>query len=240
MSSTWTRICTPVAGLRAPTAVMLLALGLGGPVVAQAQQTPAVSGATRVNLMPQNETQAEPDSAKMLGPNTSRWSIGAYAGVLSGSAFYETLTNIRYRSSYIAAVDVTYSAFKFDSLPLSIDIDATVAKRFGQDSQWDFGIIPMARWKYFPWNDYVYTNLRVGLIGVSYVTGISPWELHWSGNGHGSQFLNYLAVEVDVAPKAESPSEFFVRVHHRSGAWGLINGTYGGSTYVTLGWRRHL
>lgn len=220
---------------------MLLALGLGGPVVAQVQQAPAVSGATRVNVTPPNDARAEPGSTETLGlTKASRWSIGGYAGVLSGSAFYETLTNIRYRPSYIAAVDVTYSAFTFDSLPLAIDIDTTVAKRFGQDSQWDFGIIPMARWKYFPWNDYLYTNLRVGLIGVSYVTGISPWELHWSGNDRGSQFLNYLAVEVDVAPKPESPSEFFVRVHHRSGAWGLINGTYGGSTYVTLGWRRHL
>lgn len=128
---------------------------------------------------------------------------------------------------------------RFQVIPADLEIDVTVARRFGKDDQWDFGIIPMLRWKELPWNRFVYTNFRIGLLGASYVTGISPWELHWAGNDHGSHFLNYLAVELDVKPDPASPIEWFVRSHHRSGIFGLVNDTHGGSTYMTTGLRWH-
>lgn len=170
-----------------------------------------------------------------------RWAIAVYGGALTQHSFIESFTNPdpRWTTSYIAAVDVSYVVYRSQTLPLDIEIDATIAKRFGDDKQWDFGIVPMLRWKAFPWNDFVYTNFRLGLLGVSYVTGVSPWELHWAGNDEGSKVLNYLAVELDFKPDPDANLELFLRSHHRSGIFGLINDTHGGSTYMTMGLRWH-
>ena len=170
-----------------------------------------------------------------------RWAIGVYAGALTRHSFIESFTTFdpSWAESYIAAVDVSYVLYRSPTLPYQIEIDATIARRFGDDRQWDLGLIPMFRWKEFPWNDHLYTNFRIGLLGVSYVTGISPWELHWAGNDEGSRFLNYLSVELGFKPDPTSSLELFVRSHHRSGIFGLINDTHGGSTYMTTGLRWH-
>ncbi len=170
-----------------------------------------------------------------------RWAIGIYGGALTENSFINSLysTDPKLASSYLAAVDVSYVLHRFQVVPVDLEIDVTIARRFGRDDQWDFGVIPMLRWKELPWNRWVYTNVRLGLLGASYVTGISPWELHWAGNDHGSHFLNYLSVELDFRKDAASPLEFFIRSHHRSGIFGTINDTYGGSTYITSGLRWH-
>jgi hypothetical protein len=169
------------------------------------------------------------------------WAASLFGGVLTENSFVNSLysVNPRLADDYLVGTDVTYTYYRLQRLPIDLELDVTGAKRFGIDHQWDFGIIPMVRWKEFPWNNYVYTNFRIGLVGVDYVTGISPWELHWAGNDHGSRFLNYLALEVDFRPSADSQFEWYVGSHHRSGAWGTIDGTYGGSTYMTTGLRYH-
>jgi hypothetical protein len=81
-----------------------------------------------------------------------------------------------------------------------------------------------------------YTNVRLGL-GLSYVTGISSWELQSSDNKTGSRLLIFVVPEVTLASSEHSRGEAFIRVHHRSGAYGLVNGVYGGSNYLCVGFR---
>mgnify|MGYP001767294689 CR=1 FL=1 len=162
-----------------------------------------------------------------------------FAGALTQNSFIHSLYSIdpKWTSSYIAGIDLSYRFYRFHRLPVDLELDVTVAKRFGDDRQWDVGAIPMLRWREFPWNDLLYTNFRIGLLGASYVTGVSPWELHWAGNTHGSRYLNYLSVELDFKPSRGSDLEGFIRLHHRSGIFGLVNDTHGGSTYMTTGVR---
>jgi hypothetical protein len=79
--------------------------------------------------------------------------------------------------------------------------------------------------------------VRVGALGVSYTTGISAWEIHNSDVGHGSRFLHLLVTEVTFARSRTAPGEAFIRVHHRSGIYGLYDGVYGGSSYLAVGYR---
>jgi len=169
------------------------------------------------------------------------WAVSAFGGVLTENSFLQSLYSLdaRWANDYLAGVDTTYTYYRLQTLPVDLEIDVTAAKRFGTDHQWDFGAIPMVRWKEFPWNNYIYTNFRIGLIGVDYVNGISPWELHWAGNEHGSRFLNYLCLELDFKPSAASNFEWYVGSHHRSGIFGLVDDTWGGSTYVDTGLRYH-
>lgn len=166
--------------------------------------------------------------------------FGVYGGVLNPGALHEVLFmpwQTSFKPSYLAAANLTYVIHEFSALPLSVELDAVVAKRFGPDDEWDFGVVPMFRWKSFPWNDYLYTNLRAGPFGASYTTGISNFERFNSGNRKGSQFLNFLVPELTFSSGPDANWEAFIRVHHRSGIYGLINGVYGGSNYVSLGYR---
>ncbi|MGD9545588.1 MAG: hypothetical protein AB7F41_16395 [Methylocystis sp.] len=170
--------------------------------------------------------------------------IGAYVGALSDQSLIN-ITVLRpwapnFASGILVDAHAVYTAYRFQSIPLELELEGGVAKRFGSreaGQQWEFDLIPMARWTYFPWNDFVYTNFRLGLIGASYVTGISDFERQFDSSGHSSRFLNLLVPELTVSPYKEAPFEVFVRVHHRSGVYGLINGVHGASNYISTGIR---
>jgi hypothetical protein len=172
--------------------------------------------------------------------NKGRWMVGLYAGSLAHQAFINVVLlqpwQTRLEPSYLAALSLTYVVHEFRNLPLTLEIDGVVAVRFGQDHEWELAVLPMLRWKAFPWNHLVYTNFRFGL-GVSYVSDVSPWEKQNSGNGRGSRLLPFMVPEITFSSGPDSMGEAFLRVHHRSGGWGIINGVSGGSNYVSVGYR---
>ncbi len=175
--------------------------------------------------------------------------IGAYVGALSEQALFvwqpfncqSTAVcpwDIHLQNNYLVDGQAVYTLYRFAKIPLDLELEGGVAQRFGQYHQTEFDLIPMWRWKAFPWNNYVYTNFRVGVIGASYATGVSPWEaINAKNGGKGSDYLNFLRYELDFAPTADSPYEVFIGLHHRSGIYGLINGSHGGSNYWMTGIR---
>jgi len=194
---------------------------------------------------PLQETKPVPFMTGMLASNPEpTLRLGGYVGVLTNRALVD-ITLLRpwrqdIKPGLIVDGHAIYTAYRFQSIPLDLEIEGGVAKRFGNaytGNQWEFDLIPMARWKYFPWNDYLYTNFRLGLIGASYVTGVSGFERDFDSSRHGNEFLNLLIPEVTFAPSKDAPFEVFVRVHHRSGMFGAINGVHGGSNYISTGMR---
>jgi hypothetical protein len=95
----------------------------------------------------------------------------------------------------------------------------------------------MARWKYFSWNDLVHTNFRLGLLGGSYVTGISNFEKDFDSSRRSNQFLNLLIPEITVSPAKEALFRLFMRCNPVSRIYGLINGESGASNYICGGIR---
>lgn len=124
---------------------------------------------------------------------------------------------------------------------MMIEVDGVIAKRFGKDHQWDVAIQPVIRWMKFPWNHWLYTNLRVAPLGLSYVNSISEWEAKSAAkvDHKGSRLLNFFTVEWTFKSAATAKNEVFLRYHHRSGIFGLFNGVHGGSNYTTVGYRHH-
>jgi hypothetical protein len=173
--------------------------------------------------------------------------IGFYVGALSEQALWPITSckstllcpwTIRLTHDYIIDSQGVYTFYRFARLPIDLELEGGVAQRFGWDHQSEFDLIPIARWKAFPWNNYVFTNFRAGLLGASYATGVSPWERKNAENrGKGSNYLNFLRLELTFAPSAESPWEVFAGLHHRSGIFGLINHSHGGSNYWETGLR---
>jgi len=181
---------------------------------------------------------AQPDSNanQQRGP----LSVGMYAGELYEKWYLKILyepEHVVMTSTYIAAANVNYRFYESPKLPLQFEGEFDIDKHFGKAHEYELVLAPFVRWTAFPWNNYLYTNARVSLLGLSYVTGVSAWEKQNSGQEKGSNFLQFGALELTFAEKKTSPGEFFVRVHHRSGIFGLINGVVGGSNYLAVGYR---
>ena len=192
--------------------------------------------AAPVNAADPHSLLFSPQPTAERGP----WSVGIYGGELYKAPFVSIFyapQNIRLSPSYLLALNFDYRFYKFSSLPLQFEGEFNIAKRFGGQDQWDFSAAPFLRWTWFPWNNVLYTNARIGLMGASYVTSISPWERQNSGNATGSNILHFLVPEVTFALSENSAGEAFVRVHHRSGVYGLFNGVKGGSNYLAGGYR---
>jgi hypothetical protein len=167
-------------------------------------------------------------------------SIGLYAGELYKSEYLWVLfkpKDIQFSSSYLVAANFDYRLYKFPGIPLQFEGEFDVAKRFHGADEVDIVLAPFLRWTSFPWNKFLYTNARLSALGLSYATGVSSWELQNSGNSHGSNLQQFGSVEMTFAARENARSEVFVRVHHRSGIYGLINGVSGGSNYLSLGLR---
>lgn len=100
----------------------------------------------------------------------------------------------------------------------------------------EFGLPLAVTFDRFPWRETVPTRLRLA-VGPSFVTKITPTERRKADNGEGSRLLNMFNPEIEVGVPGAPEWNGFLRLHHRSGIFGLINGVSGGSTYVMAGVR---
>jgi hypothetical protein len=185
---------------------------------------------------------ARAQSAAFDAPMADRGplSVGMYFGDLFKSGLPNVLyepQRMEFSPSYLIALNVDYRIYRFERLPLQFEGEFNLGKRFEGANQFDISVTPMARWMSFPWNRLLYTNLRAGALGFSYATGISDWERQNSGDNKGSRLLQFLVVELTFASSEHSRGEAFVRVHHRSGDYGLFDGSSGGSNYLAVGYR---
>ena len=180
------------------------------------------------------------DQATNAAPSPSNWRVGFSLGALTHESLDGLLYQIEipsFHSSYLVDLDGVYTLRRFQVLPIDLEVQGEVAKRFGMDHQSEVDLISVVRWKKFPWNDKLYTNFRFGFLGGSYVSSISPWEKQDSGNNKGSKFLQLLIGEFTFSPSENAGYEAFIGLHHRSGVFTLINGVTGGSNYFMVGMR---
>jgi hypothetical protein len=117
----------------------------------------------------------------------------------------------------------------------SFDLEAGAAYHFEEEMGEFWGAI-FLRYDGFPWNDAIYTTIAAST-GLDYITETSEFEKSQTNSGQTSQVLHYLAPEITFADPDNKNIEWVVRLHHRSGVFGLINDVTGGSTFVTTGLR---
>lgn len=93
------------------------------------------------------------------------------------------------------------------------------------------------RWKDMPWDATVDTSLAFGL-GLSVTSEVPEHEerIH----GKSDQALVYMMTEVTAARPSDPERMVFFRVHHRSGAFGLLDDVRGASNYLAVGVRVRL
>ena len=168
---------------------------------------------------------------------TFDWSIGAYGG-----QYYDTEPagwtegRANYLNQYLVALTASKTLWRSETLPMSVELDGMLGQQSGLASITEVGVVPVLRWSSFPWRDLLQTDLRVGPIGISYTSSISPLER--GKEGKGSQTLSFLVMELAVSSPDKPSEEFFARLHHRCTIYDLLN-DYGanGEDFFAIGYR---
>ena len=120
---------------------------------------------------------------------------------------------------------------------LDLEAEAGLDQRFGDMHATTGWLAVDFRWSRFPWNDVVATTIAF-VDGPSFASQVDTEERARSGNGRGSDFLNFASPEITFALPGHPEDELVLRYQHRSGIFGLMNGVDEGSSFATIGFRR--
>ena len=165
------------------------------------------------------------------------WSIGAYGG-----QYYDTEPagwsqgNAHYLDHYMLALTGSKTLWRSETLPMSVELDGMLGQQSGKASLTEVAVVPVLRWSSFPWKHILQTDLRLGPVGVSYTSSVSPLER--GKEGKGSQTLSFLVIELAFSSPQKPSEEFFARLHHRCTIYDLLN-DYGanGEDFFAIGYR---
>lgn len=118
---------------------------------------------------------------------------------------------------------------------VTIEIEGGLNYHFGSENLGEGWAALYFRYDGFPWNDYVYTTFAINT-GLSMLSENSDFERSRSDD-QSVQLLHYFSPEITVADPEHKDLEFVLRLHHRSGMFGLFDGIWNGSSFVTGGIR---
>jgi hypothetical protein len=119
---------------------------------------------------------------------------------------------------------------------LSWELEAQAVQHFGRQNHQEINALLTARWNRFPWDHHVNTSAAFGW-GQSYAFKVPVVEPRSGSDEVSTRLLNYLLVELDFAPPTRPEWGLVLRLHHRSGVFGMYNGVNGGSNFVGAGLR---
>lgn len=160
------------------------------------------------------------------------WAVTVYgASQLRGdiwSTFYSPDFDTSY---YFLAFAVSRKIYSF-SKHLDLELEGQAVKHMGGQHHGEFNGLFALRWLTFPWNKYIDTTVAVG-DGLSY--GTSTAKLEEEMHGKNSLLLNYLMLEMSFALPETPRWNLVVRLHHRSGVFGIFDGIEGASNSVGVG-----
>ena len=121
---------------------------------------------------------------------------------------------------------------------LKTEVELQLSKHHGMQDNYEAHSAILARSKNFNTIDFINTNFAFG-IGISHAMGTPWYEDTESGSIDGKRYKtqNYLAFEMELSTQRRAWS-VPIRLHHRSGMYGLIAPEKVGSNFIAVGIRR--
>jgi len=121
---------------------------------------------------------------------------------------------------------------------LKTEVELQLSKHHGMQDNYEVHSAILARSKNFNTIDFINTNFAFG-IGISHAMGTPWYEDTESGSIDGKRYKtqNYLAFEMELSTQRRAWS-VPIRLHHRSGMYGLIAPEKVGSNFIAVGIRR--
>lgn len=118
--------------------------------------------------------------------------------------------------------------------PFDTEWEVGVAQHFGEQDHQELNALFLLRYE-APWSASLPTSLAIGE-GLSWASEVPPLESASHTNTGSRQLLNHLVLEATVGPP-RADWQLILRIHHRSGVFGLFDGVIGGSNVIALGVR---
>lgn len=169
------------------------------------------------------------------------WGTTIFSGRLNEDSLGDTLAGeASYPGSVLAGMAVSR---KFDSVKawfgplrdkLDFELEVQAVKHFGVQEHWEANGLIVLRWLPFPWDDVLDTSFALGE-GISHAFDVP--ELEAIGREDTPKTLNYLLFELAFSPPESPEMAFVVRLHHRSGVFGLVDGKRDASNAIAMGVR---
>jgi hypothetical protein len=160
------------------------------------------------------------------------WAVTFYGASQLRGDIWSTFYSPDFDTSYsFLALAVSRRVYSF-SKHLELELEGQGVKHMGGQHHGEFNGLFALRWLTFPWNKYIATTAAIG-DGLSYAT--STAKLEEEMHGKNSPFLNYLMLELAFALPETPRWNLVVRLHHRSGIFGLFDGIEGASNAVAVG-----
>jgi hypothetical protein len=166
------------------------------------------------------------------------WFFGVFGGVGLSNSFSEIVLNpfgASRTNDDVAVVTVGREFARAFDNDLSFEVEAMYAYHFNRQEYHEVSATVYARWHLFPWNSWLTTTLAFG-VGPRYVTDYPKMETE---KGFYSRVLNQANVEITAALPEYPEHQLVLRLQHRSGIFGLIDGVRDGSDFVTLGYKHY-
>jgi len=165
------------------------------------------------------------------------WSLMIYHGFGTSVDLGQTLVfDIKTEDSHFTGLVLNRKMFPFWRY-FTFELEGQVLKHSRKQEHWEYNGLFMVRFHPFLLDRYVDIEFAVGE-GLSYATHTPVIEEEQHPNDT-SLLLNYLTFEFAFTPAQYREWTLVTRIHHRSGAFGLFNGTRGGSNFLALGLRYH-
>lgn len=167
-----------------------------------------------------------------------KWFASLYVGQFSNTALNEIVrfnTSLESSEVYVLSVGKELGRYKDR---LGIELEGQVGAHSGQQNHMEVNAAFTLRWHPFPWDRYLDTSLAFGN-GISYAFEEPPLEIREADDNKTSKWLYYILVELSFSAPQIPQWDYFVRIHHRSSVFGLIDGLFSASNFVGVGVRYH-
>lgn len=171
------------------------------------------------------------------GLHAGDYYVSGYWAKHSPDRFMDIITRMspEFESSYLFCLAGGYVLSEGDWIRL--DLEGQGVLHTGMQDHLEINAVIVARWMPFPWDDWIDTRFAFGE-GLSYAFRTPYIEPRRDPEEEKStRLLNYLMVELEFVLPYYSRWSKFVRVHHRSGVFGLFGGVRGGSNFIGTGLR---
>ncbi|MEJ2661506.1 MAG: hypothetical protein P8Z73_12390 [Desulfobacteraceae bacterium] len=167
---------------------------------------------------------------------TGKWFASVYAGQYSNTALNEIIrlnTDFERSQVYVLSLGKELGIYKD---VLGYEIEGQVAWHSGMQHHEEVNCAFTLRWLPFFWDKYLDTSFAFGN-GLSFATADPELEIREGDENKTNALLWYILVETAFSLPQQPQWSLFVRIHHRSSVFGLIDNITTGSNFVGLGLR---
>lgn len=166
----------------------------------------------------------------------NRWFASVYFGQFSDTALNEILRfSTAFENSNVYVLSLGKEFYNWDDT-IGCEWEVQAAAHSGLQNHQEINGVFTLRWLPFPWDSTVDTGFAFGN-GLSWASEDPVLEIREGDDQRTSQILYYILVELSAGTPRLPNWEAFVRIHHRSSVFGLIDNTFTGSNFVGGGLR---